>query len=407
MAPRPGAPEGQPGGPPDGEGGRVDPRGPARLVGGRRRPVLGHGARRPGRRLVPALHEDPRPHGRLPLGPVVRRRRDERRPQLPRPARERARGHDRGAGGRGRGRPHHPDDLRRAAAGGRARGGLPASARGEGRGPCRALHAHGRRRRRRPLRLPAGGRGRRAGLLGVRRRGARGATEGRRGRRADDRRRRVAPRQGRRHQVGRRRRGRPGPLDPPRDRQAPRGQPGPVDAGPRPRVGRRDLEGRARSSDRAPARRGDRDDPLHVGHDGPAQGHRAHARGLPRADDEGGRLRVRRQARGPLLLAHRHRLDDGAVGDDRRHVPRGHAAGLRGRAELAEARPPLRDRRAPPRHAPGRRPHRGPRAAPRGRRPRRGPRPLLAALPRLDRRALGRGLVDVVVRARSAASAAR
>jgi len=51
--------------------------------------------------------------------------------------------------------------------------------------------------------------------------------------------------------------------------------------------------------------------------------------------------RLRREAGGPLLLADRHRLDDGPVGDDRRHLPRRLLPRLRRCAQLAESGPPL------------------------------------------------------------------
>ena len=57
---------------------------------------------------------------------------------------------------------------------------------------------------------------------------------------------------------------------------------------------------------------------LHVGHDRQAEGRGPHARGLPRQDRLGDRLRDRRPARRRLLLAHRHGLDDGPAGDGRR-----------------------------------------------------------------------------------------
>ena len=97
------------------------------------------------------------------------------------------------------------------------------------------------------------------------------------------------------------------------------------------------------------------------------------------------------------VLVHRPRLDDGSVGDLRVAAARRAARALRGRARLPGPGPAVVARRAPPRHPPGPLPHRHPRADG----PRRGAgpraRPLVAARPRLDRRAVEPRPVVVVL----------
>ena len=88
---------------------------------------------------------------------------------------------------------------------------------------------------------------------------------------------------------------------------------------------------------------------VHERHDGPAQGRGARARGLHREGRGGGRVPDRPPAGRAPVLAHRHRLDHGPVGD-RRHAGRGrHAVDVRRRARLSRARPALVVRRAAPR----------------------------------------------------------
>ena len=127
---------------------------------------------------------------------------------------------------------------------------------------------------------------------------------------------------------------------------------------------------------------------LHVGHHRRPEGHRPRARRLPDQGRAGPRAHVRPAARRLPVLVHGPRLDDGPVGDRRGAAQRGAARGLRRRAGLPGARPHLVDRRAPPRDAPRRQPD----ARAGADRPRRGARararPLLAARPRLHRRAL-------------------
>ena len=72
----------------------------------------------------------------------------------------------------------------------------------------------------------------------------------------------------------------------------------------RPAAGIADALARFRST-RLPA--------LHLGHHGQAQGHGAHARRMPGANGQGDLAGLRPPRRRPLLLAQRHRLDDGSV----------------------------------------------------------------------------------------------
>ena len=97
------------------------------------------------------------------------------------------------------------------------------------------------------------------------------------------------------------------------------------------------------------------------------------------------------------VLVHRPRLDDGSVGDLRVAAARRAAGALRGRARLPRSGPAVVARRAPPGHPPGPVADRHPRADG----PRRGAgpraRPLVAARPRLDRRAVEPRPVVVVL----------
>ncbi len=63
---------------------------------------------------------------------------------------------------------------------------------------------------------------------------------------------------------------------------------------------------------------------VHVGHHRKAERHRAHARRLPGADGQGDLPGLRPPAGRPVLLAFRHRLDDGPVGDYRQPPVRRH-----------------------------------------------------------------------------------
>ena len=105
-------------------------------------------------------------------------------------------------------------------------------------------------------------------------------------------------------------------------------------------------------------------------------------------------LRARRAA----LLAHRHRLDHGAVGDRRHPRQRRHAGALRRCARLPRTRPALGHRRAPPGEHPRRLAHADPRADGQRRRSGACARPVVAAHPRLDRRAVERRSVALVLR---------
>ena len=110
---------------------------------------------------------------------------------------------------------------------------------------------------------------------------------------------------------------------------------------------------RARQPDRFDARRGRQRASavrrVHERHDRPAEGRGARARRLPREDRRGGRVPDGPAPRRAAVLAHRHRLDHGAVGDRRHARQRRHARALRRRARLSRTRPAVGVRRAAPR----------------------------------------------------------
>ena len=78
---------------------------------------------------------------------------------------------------------------------------------------------------------------------------------------------------------------------------------------------------------------------LYLGNDRPSQGNASHARRDPGEGCPGTGLLHGCEERGPFLLAHRHGLDDGALGNHRDHVPGRVCASVRGRAQLAQPGP--------------------------------------------------------------------
>ena len=203
-----------------------------------------------------------------------------------------------------------------------------------------------------------------------------------------------------------RRRGVPGHRDGGRRRPAGRraaravGDRLPHDPGARRLVGRLPRWPRRGVPHREPRGRGPLDHHLHLGHHRTPQGDRAHARRLPRADGQGARLRLRRQARRRLLLAHRHRLDDGPLGAHRRALLRRDRGALRRSAQLAPPGTPLGGLRRAARHPPGHLAHGHPPAHEGGSARPRPLRPLQPQVPGVDGRAVGPRLVHVVLRAR-------
>ena len=105
---------------------------------------------------------------------------------------------------------------------------------------------------------------------------------------------------------------------------------------------RRSLR-RARGRQRAAAVRR-----VHERHDRAAEGRGPRPRRLPREDRGGGRVPDGPAPRRAAVLAHRPRLDHGAVGDRRHARQRRDARALRRRARPPRARPALVVRRAPP-----------------------------------------------------------
>ena len=139
---------------------------------------------------------------------------------------------------------------------------------------------------------------------------------------------------------------------------------------------------------------------VHERHDRTAEGRGARARRVHGEGRRGGRVPDRPAAGRAPVLAHRHRLDHGSVGDRRHARGRRDAAAVRRRARLSRARPALGVRRA----APGERARRvadvDPRADGARRRAGARARPLVAAHPRVDRRTVERGAVALVLRRR-------
>ncbi len=165
----------------------------------------------------------------------------------------------------------------------------------------------------------------------------------------------------------------------------------------RPLVPRPDAQGAARVRAGADGCRGHALHPLHVGHDGKAQGHRPHDRRVSHRVLRHHEVGLRPEGRGRLLVHGRHRLGDRAqLRGVRAAGQRRDGRDVRGRAGFPAQGSVLGDRRALRRHdllhgADGdSRVHEvGPRVA-------RAPRPLVAAAAGLGRRADQPRSVDVV-----------
>ena len=334
---------------------------------------------------------------------VVRGRTAQRLGQLPRPPRRRRQRRPRRAalGGRARGR-HAGPDLPRAARARRA--GVPrarVARRRRGR-PCGDLPADDPRGRGRDARLRAD----RCAALGhlrwLRRRGAQRPDPRRRRPVRDHRGRRLPPRRRRPAQAPRRRGARTVPGRDRRPRRAAHRRRRGVGRG----AGSLVARGRRRAADRARARGLRRRAPalphVHVRHDGEAQGHLPHDGRLPDARRGHLQVRVRPAPRDRRRLDRcGHRLGDRAqlhrLRPARERRDRG---ALRGRAGRRGPGPVVAHRRGLQGLHPLHRADHDPHPHEVGRGAACGARPVVAARPRLGRRAHQPRGVDVVPRAR-------
>ena len=326
-------------------------------------------------RLDRALRRDPR-LVRAAVREVVHGREAERLRQLPRPPRRgrRRRPGRLPLGGRGR----HPqgDHLRlaaRADPAGRQRAEVARRRQGR-RG--RHLHADDPRGRGRDARLHADRRGPQRRLRRL---------LGRLGRRADgdlrrqgaDHRRRDPPSRQADADEGGDRRGNRGPrFARARDRRRPRRHRPADERGPGPSLGRADRGGRPGVPGGADGRRGPPVHPLHVGLDREAEGDPAHHRRLSDRRQRDAQARLRPQGGRRLLVRGRHRLGDRAQLHRLRAArQRGDLGDVRGRSQLSGRGPLVGDRRALRGDDHLHRPDRDPRLHEVGRRARRKARP--------------------------------
>ncbi len=356
--------------------------------------------------MVRAVHVAPRVGA--PVRALVRRREDQRRVQLPRPAR---RGRSRRAGRlllRGRaGRRARVDHLPAAARRGGSRGERPEGARGREGHAGRHLHgdgawSSGRDARVRAARRAAHGRLRR--LLGG---GARGPAQRHALRGAPDAGRELPARDDRPAEAERGRGARVMPGRSRRRRRSAHPRRRPDDAGPRHHVERArggPVDGSRVMSVRADGRGGPPLPPLHERDDREAEGHRAHDGRLPRRCRRDAPLHLRPEARARrLLVRRRHRLGHGAqLHRLRAAVQRRDERALRGDARLPGQGPLVGHRRALQGHDPVHGADGHPRAHEVGAGARGEARSLVAAAARHRRRADQPRGVDVVSRAHRA-----
>ncbi len=296
------------------------------------------------------------PRARLAAAPrqVVRRRPAERQRQLPGPPPARPTAHQGGPRlGRRAGRPAHADLLRPVPRGLRLRLRAAVARRQKGRSG-RAVHAARAGARHCNAGMRAHRRSPQRRVRRFQRRGVARPDQRRAGARARDRRRRLSPWPDRRAQARGRRRARRDAVD-----RARRGRPaghrrshaGPHDAGARPLVPRADGGRLVHLPARGDGRGGHALHPLHVRHDGEAQGHRAHHGGLPGRHLRHDEARLRSPRRGRVLVHGRHRLGHGTqlpgLRSARQRCDRAH---VRRRAGLAGQGPVLVAHRASRRH---------------------------------------------------------
>ncbi len=271
------------------------PRDVSAIHPGESRALLGRNDARVARRVVRALPPGARRQPRTGMDAVVHRRTPEHRPQLPGPL----------GGGRSRGLPlgsrerrHRRGHVPRGPRPGQPGGQRTARARPRGRRPRGALLAHGAGDPRHPLRLFQGG--------------AHGGADLR-----------HAP-----GGCGRARfvhRGFPGAARQARSvgRQNAAFQRS-YHRAAHAFLGRLPLCSAARIANPVVRFRSARLPALHLRHHGQTKGHGAHPRWMPGANGQGDLAGLRPPRRRPLLLAQRHRLDDGSVDHPRESPVRRH-----------------------------------------------------------------------------------